>query len=140
MNIRMRWWCALTVVLLGSGLLLMNTGCAGRSRAATASSSGGRAFERGIASWYGRKYHGRSTASGERFNMHAMTAAHPRLPFGTVVRVVRVSNGRKVRVRINDRGPFKKGRVIDLSYGAAKKLDLIQDGVAEVEVFILKRP
>ena len=89
--------------------------------------------ERGLASWYGRKFHGRPTASGEVYNMYAMTAAHPTLPIPSYARVRNPANGREVVVRVNDRGPFHKGRVIDLSYTAALKLDLLR-GVAHVEV------
>ncbi len=92
----------------------------------------------GYASWYGRKFNGRCTASGERYNMYAMTAAHKTLPMGTVVRVTRLKTGRSVQVRINDRGPFVKGRIIDLSYKAAKKLGLTHDGVAKVLVETVK--
>ena len=95
--------------------------------------------ERGIASYYGKKFHGRRTASGERFNMHELTAAHRTLPFGTVVRVKNLNNGREVRVRINDRGPFKKGRIIDLSRAAAKKLNMIEAGVAPVRIKVVGR-
>jgi len=79
----------------------------------------------GVASYYGRRFHGRLTANGERFNMNAMTAAHKTLPFGTKVRVTNTRNGRSVTVRINDRGPFIRGRTIDLSRGAAQELSLI---------------
>ncbi|MDE2298294.1 MAG: septal ring lytic transglycosylase RlpA family protein, partial [Burkholderiales bacterium] len=89
--------------------------------------------ERGLASWYGRKFQGRRTASGEIYNMYAMTAAHPTLPIPSYARVRNPANGREVVVRINDRGPFHPGRIIDLSYTAALKLDLLR-GVAPVEV------
>jgi rare lipoprotein A len=89
--------------------------------------------ERGLASWYGRKFHGRPTASGETYNMYAMTAAHPTLPIPSYVRVRNPANGREVIVRVNDRGPFHRGRVIDLSYTAALKLDLLRN-VAPVEI------
>jgi rare lipoprotein A len=93
-----------------------------------------RAFtERGLASWYGRKFHGRRTASGEVYNMYAMTAAHPTLPIPSYARVRNPANGREVVVRINDRGPFHAGRIVDLSYTAALKLDLLR-GVAPVEL------
>ena len=88
----------------------------------------------GLASYYGKKFHGRRTASGERYNMHAMTAAHRSLPFGKMVKVTHVKSGRSVKVRINDRGPFIKGRIIDLSYAAAKKLGMLSEGVARVNV------
>ncbi len=89
--------------------------------------------ERGGASWYGRKYHGRPTSSGETYDMFAMTAAHPTMPIPSYARVRNPANGREVIVRINDRGPFVPGRVIDLSYTAALKLGLLA-GVAPVEV------
>jgi rare lipoprotein A len=89
--------------------------------------------ERGLASWYGRKFHGRSTANGETYNMYAMTAAHPTLPIPSYVRVRNPANQREVIVRINDRGPFYAGRIIDLSYTAALKLDLLR-AVAPVEI------
>jgi rare lipoprotein A len=88
--------------------------------------------ESGLASWYGRKFHGRRTASGEVYDMYAMTAAHRTLPLPSYVRVSNPANGRMVIVRVNDRGPFTKGRVIDLSYTAAQKLGVF--GVARVEI------
>ena len=89
--------------------------------------------ERGLASWYGRKFHGRSTASGETYNMYAMTAAHKTMPIPSYARVRNTANGKEVVVRINDRGPFHRGRIIDLSYTAALKLGVLA-GVAPVEV------
>lgn len=89
--------------------------------------------ERGLASWYGRKFHGRRTASGETYDMYAMTAAHPTLPLPSYARIRNPANGREVIVRVNDRGPFHKGRIVDLSYTAALKLDLLR-GVAPVEL------
>ncbi|MBC8058810.1 MAG: septal ring lytic transglycosylase RlpA family protein, partial [Rhizobiales bacterium] len=89
--------------------------------------------ERGLASWYGRKFHGRRTASGEVYNMYAMTAAHPTLPIPSYARIRNPANGREVLVRINDRGPFHPGRIVDLSYTAALKLDVLR-GVAPVEL------
>ncbi len=90
--------------------------------------------ERGLASWYGRRYNGLKTSSGERYDMYAMTAAHPVLPIPSYARVTDLSNGRSVVVRINDRGPFWPGRIIDLSYAAAYKLGFIGSGSAMVEV------
>ena len=90
----------------------------------------GKGAQRGAASWYGPGFHGRKTASGERFNPHAMTAAHRTLPFGTKVRVVNERTGRSVVVRINDRGPYAHGRVIDLSRAAAQMIGL--SGLANV--------
>lgn len=89
--------------------------------------------ERGFASWYGRKFHGRKTASGEAYDMYAMTAAHPTLPIPSYARIRNPANGREVVVRVNDRGPFVAGRIVDLSYAAALKLDLLR-GVAPVEL------
>lgn len=90
--------------------------------------------ETGVASWYGGKFHGRKTASGERYNQNKMTAAHKTLPFGTKVYVKNLENGKSAVVRINDRGPFKKGRVIDLSKAAAKQLDITKTGTAKVRI------
>lgn len=92
---------------------------------------------RGTASWYGKKFHGRKTASGERFNMHDLTAAHTTLPMNTQVRVCNRNNGKSVVVRINDRGPFAKNRVIDVSRRAAEELGMIGSGTAPVEVTVL---
>ena len=96
------------------------------------------AVQRGVASWYGKPFHGRPTASGEIYDMHALTAAHRSLPLGTVVRVTRLDNRRSVTVRINDRGPFVRGRIIDLSRAAAAALDMLEDGVATVELRVLE--
>lgn len=93
---------------------------------------------KGIASWYGPHFDGRLTASGERFDMYAMTACHPTLPFGTVVRVKNLENLRTVVVRITDRGDLMPGRVIDLSYEAAAKLHMVQEGLAPVTIEVLK--
>jgi len=87
---------------------------------------------------YGDEFHGRKTASGEIFDRNALTAAHPSLPFGTVCRVTNRDNGKSVVVRINDRGPFKGGRIIDLSYAAAKQIGAVQAGVVDVKVEVLK--
>ena len=91
----------------------------------------------GTASYYADEHHGRRTANGERFDMNAMTAAHPTLPFGTRVRVTNLANGREVVVRVNDRGPFVKARIIDLSYAAARKLGFAARGTARVRVHAL---
>jgi rare lipoprotein A len=90
--------------------------------------------EKGLASWYGKKFHGRRTSSGERYNMYGMTAAHKTLPLPTYAQVTNLKNGRRVVVRVNDRGPFHGGRVIDLSYAAARKLGVVKTGTAMVEV------
>ena len=93
--------------------------------------------EKGLASWYGEPYHGRRTASGEIYDMHEMTAAHRTMAFGTMVRVERRDTGADVKVRITDRGPFIKGRIIDLSFAAARKIGLDIDGVAPVKVTVI---
>jgi rare lipoprotein A len=90
--------------------------------------------QRGIASWYGRKFHGKRTSSGERYDMYAMTAAHTILPIPSYARVTNLSNGRSVVVRVNDRGPFHSDRIIDLSYAAAYKLGYVNAGSTHVEV------
>jgi len=136
------------VLALVAGVVGGATGCAGTSaeapRASTirdVSSSGGRrvrAVEEGLGTWYGRDHHGGPTASGERFDMHAMTAAHKTLRMGTRVRVVNLRNGRAVVVRINDRGPYARGRIIDVSQAAARELGMIEAGVVPVRVEVLE--
>lgn len=127
------------VLMLG----LVGGGCAAGRTARPANFS--RAAEvgdavTGKASYYGKRFHGRKTASGERFDMHAMTAAHRTLPFGTHVRVTHVGNGRSVVVRINDRGPFGNGsRIIDLSQAAAAALEMITAGIATVTLEVVQR-
>lgn len=93
--------------------------------------------QQGKASWYGKKFHGRKTSSGETYDMYAMTAAHKTLPFNTQVRIRNLDNGKMTEVRINDRGPFVRGRIIDLTYSAAKKIGMIGPGTARVEIFAL---
>ena len=121
---------ALTAELVVAGSL----GCA-----TTGPLGGGPADQVGIASYYGRAHDGRRTASGEVFDMNGMTAAHRTLPFGTRVRVTNLANGREAVVRINDRGPFRRGRIIDLSYAAARRLGIVGPGVAKVRVEIEPR-
>lgn len=94
---------------------------------------------KGTASYYGGKFHGRKTASGERFNQHGLTAAHKTLPLGTKVRVTNLRNGDSVDVKINDRGPFHKGRVIDLSKGAAREIGMLHAGTAKVKVEVIAK-
>lgn len=96
--------------------------------------------QQGIASWYGKKFHGRKTSNGEIYNMYAMTGAHKTLPLGTYVRVRNLRNGKEVVVRINDRGPFVDGRIVDLSYTAAKEIDLVGPGTAPVSLVALGIP
>src|SRR5262245_5296799 len=114
-------------------LLLVLVGCGARAPA-----PGGRpAGERGMATWYGPRHHGGPTASGEGFDMRALTAAHRTLPFGTRVRVTNLKNHRAVVVRINERGPFGAGRIIDLSRAAAVEIGMIDDGVVPVTVEVV---
>lgn len=94
-------------------------------------------FGEGIASWYGPKFHGKSTSSGETYDMYAMTAAHKELPIPCYVKVTNVENGRSIVVKVNDRGPFHSGRIIDLSYTAARKLGIVAHGTAKVTVAAL---
>lgn len=96
--------------------------------------------QRGVASWYGKKFHGRLTSNGEIYDMYGMTAAHKTLPLGVEVKVVNQRNGKSTVVRINDRGPFVAGRIIDLSYSAAQKLDVVEQGTAPVEIVALGYP
>ena len=96
------------------------------------------ATETGIASFYADKYNGRQTASGEIYDMYGISAAHPSYPMGTIVRVTNLSNNASLILKINDRMPDFKGRVIDLSLGAARKLDMIQSGIAKVKIDVIK--
>ena len=97
-----------------------------------------RALQTGKASWYGEAHHGKKTASGEPFDMNALTAAHRTLPLGTRVLVTNLANGRSVEVRINDRGPVPVDRIIDLSYGAARALDAVGAGVFRVRIAVVE--
>ena len=95
--------------------------------------------QKGKASWYGKRFHGRKTASGERFNMNAYSAAHRTLPFGTTICVRNLRNGRSVAVRVNDRGPFTRGRVVDVSHRAASTLGMVGAGTAPVSLTVMGR-
>jgi len=125
-------------ILIAACLVFLVVACAGKPAPSTTPVRKGDT-EKGIASWYGKKYHGRLTANGERYDMHKMTAAHRTFPFGTVVEVTNLENGRKARVRINDRGPFVKGRIIDLSYKAARELEMVESGVVRVRIEVVGR-
>ncbi len=127
------------VALSSCLLLVLAAGCAHRGLESSVEPVEKGWTQKGLASWYGKPYHGRRAASGEIYNMHEMTAAHRTLPFGTWVRVTRRDTGDSVVVRINDRGPFVKGRIIDLSYAAAKKIGLVRDGVAPVRLKVVGR-
>jgi rare lipoprotein A (peptidoglycan hydrolase) len=117
--------------------LVLAAGCSTKAPS-TRSQDVKRFKETGVASWYGKPFHGRTTASGERYNMNKMTAAHKTLPFGVTVKVTNLDNGRSVKVRITDRGPFVKGRIIDLSRAAAKKLDMVGPGTARVRIAVVQ--
>ena len=108
------------------------------SRAADKPGVGAAMTFSGLASYYGKEFHGRKTASGERYDMHALTAAHRTLPFGTIVKVTNAASGKSVQVRINDRGPFIADRIIDLSYAAAKAIGMLS--VGEVRIDIIRYP
>ena len=123
--------------LIGLGPLaaaLLLAACAGPRYAAPPWPPAAGDAEVGLASWYGRDFHGRRTSSGEIYDMYQMTAAHRTLPLGTRVEVIHLETGRSIQVRVNDRGPFIAGRVIDLSYGAARVLGMVGQGVAPVRV------
>jgi rare lipoprotein A len=127
-------------------LLLLLAACAGSKtgRPPAAGETGRKLttgfYREGVASWYGHPFHGCPTASGEIYNMYGMTAANKELPLGTRVRVTNLENSREVEVVINDRGPFVKDRIIDLSLGAARKLDIVRNGTARVRIDILELP
>jgi len=125
----------LTRAALLAGILTILSGCAGGSGKLSTDPG---SVQEGGASYYAHKFHGRQTASGEIYNENDMTAAHKTLAFGTTVRVTNLANGKDVVVRINDRGPFVEGRIIDLSYKAAGKLDMISAGVIKARVEILR--
>jgi rare lipoprotein A len=91
-----------------------------------------------MASWYGEPFHGRRTANGEIYDMHGISAAHKELPLGTIIHVTNLENGRQLQMRVNDRGPYIKGRILDLSYGAAQKLDVVRAGLAKVEIRVVE--
>jgi rare lipoprotein A len=116
--------------------VLLTAACTGNRRPAPPSGPVG-GVERGTASWYGPGFNGHRTANGERYNMRELTAAHPSLPFGSLVEVRNLENGHAVVVRINDRGPYARGRVIDLSYAAAREVGVFGPGTAAVELRVM---
>ncbi|HJO29635.1 MAG TPA: septal ring lytic transglycosylase RlpA family protein [Acidobacteriota bacterium] len=124
--------CRTIAVIVGMVFLTAAAGCAAR-RVPT----GGGGAPEGDASWYGIAYHGRIAADGSRYNMYEFTAAHKTLEFGTQLLVTNLSNGRTVKVKITDRGPFVEGRIIDLSFTAAQALGMLNDGVAPVHLEII---
>jgi len=128
------------VVLVAAGVAL--AGCAHRKRTSAPPAIPVKIghTETGIASWYGHPYDGRQAASGEIYNMDAMVAAHRTMPFGTWVRVFNLGNGKTVEVRIIDRGPFVRGRIIDLSHAAAQAIDMVGPGTARVRLVVIQPP
>jgi rare lipoprotein A len=131
--------CALTLVLLAAGCARHSTARLPTPAPASFPAKIG-STETGIASWYGVPYHGRPSASGEIFDMEKLTAAHRGLPFQTWVEVTNLSNGKQVEVRITDRGPFVRGRIIDLSLAAARQLDMVRAGTAQVRLKVIEPP
>jgi len=133
---------AAKALLLSAVVALLGSGCASAPRsqpsAATSATQSGPMV--GVASYYGKQYHGRKTASGERFNMHELTAAHRTLPFGTNLKVTNLANDRSVVVRVNDRGPFKRDRILDVSLEAARRLQMVAAGLARVRIEPLNQP
>lgn len=130
-----------TIGFIAFGILFLSS-CGGKissktSRNLNISSLNDPATLSGVASWYGGKFHGRRTANGERYNMYLYTVAHKELPFDTWLSVTNLQNNRTVKVRVNDRGPFVGNRVLDLSYAAAKALDIVKTGTAEVTARIM---
>lgn len=121
------------------GLLLIPSCTLKRAKIRYEARSGVGMVQYGVASWYGKKFHGNPTASGEIYDMYQLTAAHKTLPLGTYAMVTNLENNRSVEVKINDRGPFVKGRIIDLSYAAARNIDMVEKGTARVKVVVLKR-
>ena len=107
------------------------------SSCASMSQQMGNTYQRGIASWYGEDFHGKITSNKETYDMYALTAAHKSLPFNTHVRVTNLDNNKQVVVRINDRGPFVKGRIIDMSFAAASKLDMVDTGIVPVRIDVI---
>ncbi|MFP8490231.1 septal ring lytic transglycosylase RlpA family protein [Gracilimonas sp. Q87] len=126
------------IIVLGAFVL---TGC-GMSKETLdsdyTSTENTRAIENGISSWYGPNFHGKLTANGEIYDMNGITAAHRTLPFGTILLVENLDNGKTIQVRINDRGPYAKNRIIDLSKGAAEKIEMIGPGTARVRLYLLE--
>jgi peptidoglycan lytic transglycosylase len=125
-------WGSSTVVLTGC---LVSLGCSSLAKGDPALDMGIK--DRGVASWYGKEFHGRVAANGEIFDMTALTAAHRKLPLGSLVRVVNLANGKQVHVRINDRGPYVIGRMLDLSHAAAAELGMVEAGTSVVHLEVI---
>ena len=119
-------------------LIVLGSGCASHRSSTSPARPQPGADQIGLASYYARSFQGRKTASGERYDMNRLTAAHRTYPFGTALRVTHLGNGRNVVVRVNDRGPFARGRVVDISYAAARRLDMVRSGTARVRVEVVE--
>lgn len=132
---RVAFRVAVAVLLIAP--LLALAACSGNRKPSSAPPTLGVPIERGIASWYGPKFNGKMTASGERYDMNAFTAAHPSLPFGSKIGVRNTRTGREVVVRVNDRGPYSKNRIVDLSYAAAREVGVVGPGTASVELYLV---
>ena len=132
-------WLAALLLLTGLAGPLANH-LAGFGSGAEQSSSDNTWTEEGLVSWYGPRFHGRPTASGEIFDSGELTMAHPSLPFGSLVRVTNLANGREVVVRVNDRGPYVNGRIADLSRAAAADLGMVRRGVATARLALVEEP
>ncbi len=131
----MRFVWLLILCVWGSGELAAETACRG-----VKGEDGLSPWLRGIASWYGPGFHGKRTANGEIYDQHALTAAHPNLPMGTRIEVKNLHNGHKIKLRVNDRGPYSRGRVLDVSRTAAIQLQMLRVGVATVQIQVLCWP
>lgn len=137
----------LTIIALGLSLILISCGTSSRMQDPNPkeppdidfpdADAAGKKIEEGVASWYGPNFHGKLTANGEQYDMHQLTAAHRTLPFNSIVKVQNLANGRSVMVRINDRGPFAKNRIIDLSKKAAREIGMIGTGTANVALMLM---
>ena len=125
------------LLVTATAILLLTASC-GVANRTTRANSKAPAIETGVASWYGPNFHGKLTANGEVYDMDGMTAAHRTLPFNSEVMVENLDNGKTVRVRINDRGPFAKDRIIDLSRAAATQIDMMGPGTARVRLYLIK--
>jgi rare lipoprotein A len=134
--------CKITLVLCATGLLFLFCACSGDSDRYTPEGereiAGDEILQSGIASWYGPGFDGRLTSSRDRFDKTALTAAHRTLPFNTIVEVVNLENDKSVEVRINDRGPYHRNRIIDLSMAAAEEIGMIDSGTAEVDLILIE--
>lgn len=131
----MKWYRPIVRLLASVLFVISVAGCALSSGSQVRHPGQGGSFhEEGLASWYGPGFHGRKTASGERFNQNAMTCAHKTLPFGTKLKVINLDNGQELVVTVNDRGPFVRSRIVDLSREGAKKLGFIHQGTTRVRI------